>query len=291
VKDPTQPSPFADRFGLAGNAYVVAGAGGGGIGTAVCRLLAEAGAVVAAVDLGREQLAAAEQAVAEADGELATFVADLREPDQVERMVTDATQMLGPLRGLVHVAGGLLNRWGSVLTTEPSTFEDIVRFNLQAPYLTSQAVARHMVDLGTPGCIVHIASIAGLAAMPFGAGYSAGKAAMMALMRTEAVELGARGIRVNAVACGTIRTPRSDEHAASGTDTDLERDAIPLGRRGRPEDIAGAVLFLLSDLAAFVSGHVLVVDGASSVKPSYLDADNLPVFVHDDTLRDRLRGS
>ena len=124
--------------------------------------------------------------------------------------------------------------------------------------------------------------------MPFGAAYGAGKAGMMALMRTEAVELGARGIRVNAVACGTIRTPRSDEHAADVADTDAERDAIPLNRRGLPDDIAGAVLFLLSDLAAFVSGHVLVVDGASSVKPSYLDADNLPVFVHDDSLRSRL---
>jgi NAD(P)-dependent dehydrogenase (short-subunit alcohol dehydrogenase family) len=148
-----------------------------------------------------------------------------------------------------------------------------------------------MVENEVPGSIVHIASIAGLDAMPFGAGYSAGKAAMMSLVRTEAVELGARGIRVNAVACGTIRTPRSDTHAAGDADTDLERATIPLGRRGRPEDIAGAVLFLLSDLAAFVSGHVLVADGASSVKPSYLDADNLPLFVHDDALRDRLRGT
>ena len=111
-------------------------------------------------------------------------------------------------------------------------------------------------------------------------------------MRTEALEWGRRGIRVQR---GRVR---HDPDAAQRRRTrprhptpTLERDAIPLGRRGVPDDIAGAVLFLLSDLAAFVSGHVLVVDGASSVKPSYLDADNLPVFVHDDALRTRLRGT
>ncbi|HZP31021.1 MAG TPA: SDR family oxidoreductase [Acidimicrobiia bacterium] len=291
MRDAVDAVPISERLGLEGRAFLVAGAGGGGIGTAVCRLLAEVGAVVGAVDLGRQQLVAAERAVAEAGGEMASLVADVREPDQVNDVVTNAVEMIGPLSGLVHVAGGLLNRWSSVLSTTPDTFDDIVRFNLHAPFLTSQAVARHMAEHDAPGSIVHISSIAGLASMPFGAGYGAGKAGLMALMRTQAVELGARGIRVNAVACGTIRTPRSDTHAAAPEDTEAERAAIPLGRRGRPEDIAGAVLFLLSDLAAFVSGHVLVVDGASSAKPSYLDADNLPVFVHDDALRDRLRGS
>jgi NAD(P)-dependent dehydrogenase (short-subunit alcohol dehydrogenase family) len=291
VKDSIDHLPISERLGLDGRAFVVAGAGGGGIGTAVCRLLAEAGATVGAIDIGRQEVVAAERAVAESGGEIASLVADLREPDQVERAVKDAAEMIGPLSGLVHVAGGLLNQWGSVLSTEPETFEDIVRLNLQAPFLSTRAVARHLVEHEMPGSIVHIASIAGLSSMPFGAAYGAGKAGMMSMMRTAAVELGARNIRVNAVACGTIRTPRSDEHAVAAADTDVERDAIPLGRRGRPEDIAGAVTFLLSDLAAFVSGHVLVVDGASSVKPSYLDADNLPVFVHDDALRDRLRGT
>jgi NAD(P)-dependent dehydrogenase (short-subunit alcohol dehydrogenase family) len=284
-------SGFEARLGLRGKAVVVAGAGGGGIGTAICRMLAEAGVAVGAIDLGREQLVAAEQAVAAVDGRIVSLVADLREPDQVARAVGEAAAALGPLHGLVHVAGGLLNRWGSVLTTPPETFDDIVRLNLNSPFLSSQAVAARLAEQGTPGSIVHITSLAALASMPFGAAYGAAKAALIALTRTEALEWGRRGIRVNAVACGTIRTPRSDTHAPAASDTDAECDAIPLGRRGVPDDIAGAVLFLLSDLAAFVSGHVLVVDGASSVKPSYLDADNLPVFVHDDALRDRLRGT
>ena len=176
-----------------------------------------------------------------------------------------------------------------MLTTPPETFDDIVRLNLNSPFLSSQAVAALPRRAGHAGQhrAHHVARR--VASMPFGAAYGAAKAALIALTRTEALEWGRRGIRVNAVVCGTIRTPRSDTHAPAASDTDLERDAIPLGRRGVPDDIAGAVLFLLSDLAAFVSGHVLVVDGASSVKPSYLDADNLPVFVHDDALRSTAR--
>ena len=134
---------------------------------------------------------------------------------------------------------------------------------------------------------MHIASIAGLSAMPFGAPYAAAKAGMMALTRTAALEWGPLGIRVNAVAPGTIRTARNRD-TSSAEERAEERDAIPLGRRGRPEDIAAAVLFLLSDLAGFVTGQVLAVDGGSSVRPSYLGGDNLPIFVQDSALRTRL---
>src|SRR5262249_11713024 len=94
-------------------------------------------------------------------------------------------------------------------------------------------------------------------------------------------------IRVNAVAPGTVRTPRN-RVAGVDEDTPAERAAIPLGRRGEPDDVAGAVLFLLSDLARFVSGQGLSVDGGSSARPSYLDDEDLPVFVRDPTLRARL---
>jgi NAD(P)-dependent dehydrogenase (short-subunit alcohol dehydrogenase family) len=116
--------------------------------------------------------------------------------------------------------------------------------------------------------------------MPFGAPYAAAKAAILAFVRTAALELGPHGVRVNAVAPGTVR--------ASGVDTPEEQDAIPLRRRGVPDDIAGAVLYLLSEVAGFVTGHTLVVDGGSSARPSFLDDADLPVFVHDAGLRARL---
>ena len=134
---------------------------------------------------------------------------------------------------------------------------------------------------------MHVASISALAAMPFGAPYAAAKAGVLALVRTAALELGAAGVRVNAVAPGTVRTAKTERGAAT-VDSPEEQSAIPLRRRGTPDDVAGAALYLLSDVAGFVTGHTLVVDGGSSVRPSFLDADDLPVFVHDAALRARL---
>ena len=212
------------------------------------------------------------------------IVVDVRDADAV----AEAVEAGPPLHGLVHVAGGLqLDQWSALLDLAPATFDEVIRLNLASAFVTSRAVAARLVDQGRGGSIVHIASIAGLSAMPFGAPYAAAKAGMVALMRTAALEWGPLGIRVNAVAPGTVRVPRN-ESESSPADTVDERAAIPLGRRGHPDDIAGAVLFLLSDLAGFITGQVLAVDGGSSARPSYLDAANLPVFVRDPGLRSRL---
>jgi 3-oxoacyl-[acyl-carrier protein] reductase len=97
---------------------------------------------------------------------------------------------------------------------------------------------------------------------------------------------------VNSVAPGTVRTPKTtgDDQAWHSVDSPEERAALPLGRRGSPEDIAGAVLFLLSGLASWMTGQVLVVDGGSSTRPSFLDHDNLPVFLRDEARRSSLLG-
>jgi NAD(P)-dependent dehydrogenase (short-subunit alcohol dehydrogenase family) len=277
---------IADRLGLEGRTVVVAGAGGGGIGTAVCRTLAEAGVIVAAVDIATDRLAMAEQAIADVGGRCIARIVDVRDPDGLRELVAEIPE----LHGLVHVAGGLQNQWGTIVATPFETFEEIVQRNLHAAFLTTQVVARGLIGQGTGGSIVHIASVVGLSALPYGAGYSAAKAGMLALTRTAALELGSAGIRVNAVAPGTVRTPVNAEQSTTD-ETAEERAAIPLQRRGVPDDVANAALFLLSDLATWITGQVLVVDGGSSARPSFLDADNLPVFVHDDALRARLLGA
>jgi 3-oxoacyl-[acyl-carrier protein] reductase len=277
---------ITDRLGLEGRTVVVAGAGGGGIGTAVARTLAEAGVEVVAVDVDAARLAITERAIVEVGGHCNARIVDVRDPEGLHEMIAEITD----LHGLVHVAGGLQNQWGTVVTTPSETFEDIVQRNLHAAFLTTQVTAKRLIAQGTGGSIVHIASVAGLSALPYGAGYSAAKAGMLALMRTAALELGSANIRVNAVAPGTVRTPVNAGQSGA-EDTAEERSAIPLQRRGVPDDIANAVLFLLSDLASWITGQVLAVDGGSSTRPSFLDADNLPVFVHDDELRARLRRS
>ena len=273
-----------EHLGLTGRRVVVAGAGGGGIGTAVCRMLAEAGATLVALDVDAERLALAERAVDAVGGECEARVVDVCDADALDATLRTVT---GPLYGLVHVAGGFHDHWAPLLSTDPAVFRDVVRLNLESAFLTSRAVAGRLAEQATGGSIVHLASIAGLSAMPFGAAYAAAKAGMVALTRTAAIEWGPLGIRVNAIAAGTIRTPRSRADLDEPISPE-EQAVIPLGRQGRPDDIAGAALYLLSDLAAFVSGAVLVVDGGSSARPSYLDADDLPVFVRDPALRARL---
>jgi len=273
----------AALLGFDGRRVVVAGAGGGGIGTAVCRVLATAGATVVALDLDAERLALAERAVADAGGNGETYVVDARDPESLR----DTIAPLSRLHGLVHVAGGLQNQWSPLVRTPPETFAGIVQRNLHAAFLTTQCVAQRLVAEGTGGSIVHIASVAGMSALPYGAGYAAAKAGMLSLTRTAALELGRHGIRVNAIAPGTVRTPANTD-ASSAVDTDEERAAVPLQRRGAPDDIANAALFLLSDLAAWITGQVLAVDGGSSARPSFLGDDDLPVFVRDEALRERL---
>jgi 3-oxoacyl-[acyl-carrier protein] reductase len=275
------------ELGIQDRTVVVAGAGGDGIGTGVSALLVRTGATVLGLDVDRDALALTEHAVGADVAHFVPVVADVTDATAVEGALA-ALGDLPPLLGLVHVVGGMpFDDWSLITGMPPARFAAVVELNLQSTFVTTQAIARRLVAQGTAGSIVMVSSISGTSAMPYGAPYAAAKAGVLAFMRTAALELGPHGVRVNAVAPGTIRTAHS-ERGTPTVDSPEEQRAIPLRRRGEPDDIAGAVLYLLSDLAGFVAGHTLVVDGGSSARPSFLDADDLPVFVRDDTMRARL---
>jgi NAD(P)-dependent dehydrogenase (short-subunit alcohol dehydrogenase family) len=278
-------------------AYLVAGAGGGGIGTAICSMLAEAGATVVAVDKTEQGREIAAKALSPFGESHLVLDADLTDVAAVEDMLAEASGRAGAIRGAVNVVGGMLPYHWTALTDPlaPEAFDDVMRFNLKPALIASTAVARAIAAHGLGGSIVNVASAAGLVSMAYGAGYGAAKAALINLTRTMAVEWGRYRLRVNAVAPGTIRTQKIGRARFDTAESDemrqRTRDVIPLGRRGEPDDVAGAVLYLLSDLAEYVSGQTIAIDGGALARAPYTDGDNLPVFVTDPVLRSRLTGA
>lgn len=277
-------SNVEETLGVAGRTFWVVGAGGGGIGTATSLALTRAGAHVVALDIDEAALAPAVEGAAGADGTIEPVVVDATDRAAVEALVAE-TRADGALpRGIINVVGGLgLDRFHRITRVDDATYDAIFERNLRSAWLVSQVFAKAAIQDGHRASLVYVASIVGLEAMPFGAPYAMAKAALLSLARTQALEWGPFGLRVNAVAAGTIRTPRNTD-----SDGELDRRTLPLGRRGTPDDIARAALFLLSDLSEWITGQVLAVDGGASIKPAYLDDDGLPVFVNDATLRARL---
>ena len=160
--------------------------------------------------------------------------------------------------------------------------------NLETTFFMSQAVAAELRRSGKPGSIVSISSISGMNTAPFHIAYGTAKAAVVAMTRTMAVELAHDNIRVNAVAPGVTETAASRTYVDE--DPDRDRQAIAMGRRGTPEEQAGAILFLLSDLSSYITGQTLLVDGGLNLKWTHLGADNTSLFLKDESFRARSVG-
>ncbi|HET9038754.1 MAG TPA: 3-oxoacyl-[acyl-carrier-protein] reductase [Gemmatimonadales bacterium] len=224
-----------------------------GIGLAIARSLYAAGAKVAVV--GRDPTRA--QAVAAELGERAAGVAcDVARGEQVEAAIAAAEKALGPIDVLVNNAG--LTRDNILLRLTEADWDAVLDANLKGAFHTTRAVIKGMMKRRA-GRIVNITSIVGLTGNKGQANYAASKAGLIGFTKSVAKEYASRGILANCVAPGFIETDMTaalpDEARAT-----LLQD-IALGRLGRPEDVAGAVLFLASDLAGYVTGQVLVVDG------------------------------
>ncbi len=275
---------------LQGRVVIVAGAAGGGIGTTVASMVAEAGATVIAVSRGKDNLDTHISPLVERGLPIVPVAADVATGDGVAIAIEQALRADGDLHGLVNVAGG-----AAPATWMPSTrvtrddWRDLFAQNLETAFFMSQAVAAELKAGRRPGSIVSISSISGMNTAPFHIAYGTAKAAITAMTRTMAVELAVDEIRVNAVAPGVTATPASLTYVDD--DADRDRQAIAMGRRGRPEEIAGAILFLLSDLSSYITGQTLLVDGGLDLKWTHLGADNTSLFLKDDSFRAAIRST
>jgi 3-oxoacyl-[acyl-carrier protein] reductase len=244
---------------LAGRTALVTG-GSRGIGRAVCVLFGRLGARVA-VAYARDAKAA-QEVVAGVEGAGSTAVAlraDLAKDREAERLVAAAEKALGPLDVLV-ASHGIWKR-APIDEMTPAEWDEMVRTNLASVRALCSEAARRMVARGS-GTIVLVASTAGQRGEPFHSHYAATKGGVIALTRSLGSELGPRGIRVNCVAPGWVMTDMS-RAVIEGADGPSIRRAIPLGRPGTPEEIAGPVAFLASDLAGYLHGQVLQVNGGA----------------------------
>lgn len=273
---------------LDGRVVVVSGAGGGGIGTTVTRQVAEAGATVIAVSRSQDNLDTHVAPLAAGGLAVVPVAADASTDAGIAAVLDAARRTDGTLYGLVNVAGGAApSTWMPATRVSRSDWRELFAANLETMFFMSQAVAAEIRAQGNRGSIVSVSSISGMNTAPYHIAYGTAKAAIVAATRTMAVELAADSIRVNAVAPGVTETAASATYVAA--DPDRDQRAIAMGRRGTPEEQAGAILFLLSDLSSYITGQTLLVDGGLNLRWTHLGGDNTSVFLADDDFRAAIR--
>lgn len=265
-----------NHLALDNRVVVVAGAGGGGLGTTVTRMAAQAGATVIGVSRREENLEEHLGPMITEGLSVIPVAADVESDAGVDQVMERVRATDGELHGLVTVVGGgPPATWGPATRLSRADWQTLFSTNLDSMFFISQAIASELKRQERAGSLVAISSITGVGNMPYNVGYGAAKAAVLSVVRTMALELAASGIRVNAVAPGAMVSPSS----MLPPDPELESQAIPMGRKGDLEEVAGTVLYLLSDLASYMTGQCLTVDGGIGLKWSHLAPDNTPLLI------------
>lgn len=243
-------------FDLTGKTALVTGASGG-IGGGIARALHAHGAAVALSGTRRDAL---ESLAAELGDRAAVCPADLREPGAAEALVGAAEDALGPLAILVNNAG--FTRDMLALRMQDADWQIVLDVDLSAPFRLIRATLKGMLKRRA-GRIINIASIVGVTGNAGQANYSAAKAGMIGMSKSLAQEVGSRGVTVNVIAPGFVQTAMTD--VLKDEQKAALLGSIPLGRMGRPEDIASAAVYLASDEAGWVTGATLHVNGGMAM--------------------------
>jgi NAD(P)-dependent dehydrogenase (short-subunit alcohol dehydrogenase family) len=257
MNEAAHPGPL-----LPGRVAVVTG-GGGGIGAATARLFAQDGAHVVIADTDTELAAAVVEEITASGGSAVAVATDVRDADEVADLARSVLDRFGRVDVLVNNVGHWLRHPGNFVDTEPEFWDELYRVNLHHVFLVTHAFLPAMVDRQA-GAIVNVSSVEGLRGYPEDPVYAALKAAVIGFTRSLAVQVGGSGVRVNAIApdvTESLQVPYSRWLSA-----DEQRQWprwVPVGRMGLPEDQARVILFLASDLSAFVTGHTIPTDGGT----------------------------
>jgi NAD(P)-dependent dehydrogenase (short-subunit alcohol dehydrogenase family) len=241
---------------LEGRPCLVVGGAGGGIGTAMAEAAGRAGASVGVITNLAEHAADSLDRLRALEVPCAAAVADVTDEAALVDAVSSVAAELGTIRHLVNVVGGnLAEDYQRAAELDLEAFDRVVARNLRYVAVSCREVAARLLDAGLDGSVVNVSSGAAKGSPLLGP-YAAAKSGLEAYSRTMALEWGPSGIRVNVVSLGSVRTPRTGQG-----DNREAAAAIPLRRRGDPEEVADVAMFLLSDVAAYVTGQTLHVDG------------------------------
>jgi len=237
--------------------------GGGGIGAATARLFAQHGARVVIADIDAELAQRTAGEITASGGSALAVVADVRDEDEVATLARTVLDRYGRVDVLVNNVGHWLRHPGSFVDTDPRLWDDLYRINLHHVFLVTHAFLPAMIDQ-RGGAIVNVSSVEGLRGYPEDPVYAAFKAAVIHFTRSLAVQVGRDGVRVNGIGpdvTESLQVPYSQWLSAE--EQTQWPQWVPVGRMGLPEDQARVILFLASDLSAFVTGHTIPTDGGT----------------------------
>jgi len=244
--------------------HVIVTGAGRGIGGTIASRLAVRGWAVSCVDIDGDSVSQTVRAIRESGGEAHAITADLTDADSVTRALDESLGVHGPIDGVVANAGGADGERVPFLELSLESWDRMVSRNLHSAFLTGLVFGRYLADQGR-GSIVFTGSTSAEVVLPGVAHYCAAKGGVKQLMRAMALELAPKGVRVNSVAPGTTLTPGNAAVFAQMDVRDAVTSQIPLGRLGQPEDLVGAVEYLLGDGAAYTTGATITVDGGMTL--------------------------